>query len=152
MPKQIIPRILYQDSKPDLVERPKILVIDDNPYSYSVTGVIDYVLDGNEYIYTNSIRCHFDVGRVLEDDQEIAIARCAVWTNALLADRLVILSTVNGLKQMKIDPDKKPGDMFRSKKLGLILCIPPLYSMLDAEYDLYAAKAMRLMKEARIVI
>jgi hypothetical protein len=127
----------------------RVLVLDDtNRLEWCMTAMdIAQALLGTEtnFTYTTTVRCEsFSLGT---KDREKVLSSCGVWTHSLLENRSLILTTVNGLKQMRIAPEKGEGDMFRSNQYGAILVIPPLVHMRDSELNAYIAKTKRLLRE-----
>lgn len=104
------------------------------------------LLHERPFIYTTTIRCDYISGEISKEAEEKALNRCAVWTHQLLENRMFILSTLNGLKQMRIGEGRGEGDLWRSLRLGVILCIPPLDRMTVKEFSAYMAKTERVLK------
>jgi hypothetical protein len=130
----------------------RVLVLDqvhDAHTRIKALRIADYLLEDIPYTYTNVIRCD-GFEPVTEEDYQSVVSRCAVWTHALLGDRSLILSARSGFKQMKIEREFIAGDAFRSQKLGLILCIPNLYLLLESDAMEYKSKVNRLLKEAKL--
>jgi hypothetical protein len=46
---------------------------------------------------------------------------------------------------------REEGEMFRSGRYGLVLCIPPLWSMNKIDRTPYKTKTARLLKEAGLL-
>lgn len=135
-------------------EAASVLVIDDAPhikYYGKAVGLAKELLGKTEFDYTTTIRCsHLPI----EHDQEnleIALSRCAVWTHMLLEGRALILATENALKQMRLDEDHKEGDVFKNSKCGVVVCIPPLVNLIGAEdaLNIYKTKTARALREIR---
>jgi hypothetical protein len=95
----------------------------------------------------------FEEHEVVEADVQVAAERCAVWTNMLLEERLVILATKRGLEQMGVKKEMEEGDMRKSARWGVVLCIPPLHllSPKSAAFKVYKAKVQRVLKEAGLI-
>lgn len=137
--------------------RPLLLVIDDlfesEEYKNRQMVVSSLLPVDIAFTYTSTVRCS-----VLHEDMipgrfDVILSRCSVWTNSLLDERLVILSTVNGLKQMKVEKDYNEGDMFKSVRLGVVLVIPPIKMLgpRDRFFSVYQEKVKRVMKEAGLL-
>jgi hypothetical protein len=151
MPEQENARVLSIEKDPE--NRPPILVIDDLIVEEGYAGAIwtAHELLGRliaDFTYTSTIRCWHD--GLEDEDLKTAISRCSVWTHSLLDNRLVILATQRGLIQMGVKM-REEGEMFRSGKYGLVLCIPPLWSMNEIDRTPYKAKTARLLKEAGLL-
>jgi hypothetical protein len=130
----------------------KVLVIDDCKSHLQLDlslEVADILLKPTPYLFTTSVRCEFN--SLPKEALPIAISRCSVWTRSLTENRLVILSTFSGLKQLKVETDRGPGSMFRNNRLGLILQIPPLLEMDGKTIEGFRPKAQRLLREARLI-
>ncbi len=127
----------------------RVLVLDDvNEMEMVIMGMeIAQSLLGltTDFTYTTTVRCESASLGVKEREQ--VLSSCGVWTHSLLENRSLIITTVNGLKQMRIAPEKGEGDMFRSNQYGAVLVIPPLVHMRDSELNAYIAKTKRLVKE-----
>lgn len=129
-----------------------ILVIDDAP-DEAVAGSSDplalifYWLETWEFAYTTAVRCEGAYGKDLEE----IVSHCAVWTNMVAEDRKLILSTKRGLAQLKVGADKEEGDAFRSTRLGVVLCIPPLLGMGEVDRRIFKEKTKRVMREAGLL-
>ena len=125
----------------------KILLIDDafsaTTWSLSKKKATE-LFQPIGFTYTTSIRCEtFSTPTIA--DEEIVLSRCSVWTNLLLDGKQLIVSTKYGLKQLKIASDISVGEAFRSSRLGIILCIPPILAL---ESKVYRTKIQRAIKEA----
>jgi len=154
MPEQKNPRVLEVDKDG---EKPAVLVIDDqiNLKDYAEGIYIAHELLGRliaDFSYTSTIRCEYEPGRLSDIEADTAVAKCSVWTHHLLDNRKVILTTQRGLTQMGIK-GRKEGDIFRSGKYGLILCVYPLRHMRTEEvyFPTFKAKTQRLLKEAGLI-
>lgn len=139
------PPILFID---DMYKTPDMSIVIASPKDYLVHITEDvFGINRQHFTYTNSVRCMPGLD-VTDEQMEDATQRCSVWTHFLADNRLVIVSTVTGLSQLEIDATPKPGDLFRSLRLGIILCIPPILTMDRELSDLYAAKFNRALKQA----
>lgn len=133
-------------------EKPVILVIDDEFKQSDYSNAIDVameILGEQKFTYTTTIRCSFDPSALSFDQFNTAVQRCSVWTHHLLNDRLIILATKLGVKQMKLPKTVDEGDMFKSP-LGYVLVIPALYKMKPEVVSIYKNKALRLLKESKL--
>lgn len=153
MPDQDEPRMLrwwWGSRDVEEIDQDKVLVIDDCPDKRDVRRAVELARDlvrGTQFTYTTTIRCDYVLGELTADGEKMALNRCAVWTHQLLANRLLILSTLNGLHQMRItERVTVPGDLWLNHRLGAILCIPPLYLMTGKEMGTYQSKVMRVLK------
>jgi hypothetical protein len=70
----------------------------------------------------------------------------------LLEHRALILSTLRGLKQLKVE-GKSEGGIFKNERLGVLVCMPPLWDLVGsiALSDIYRPKVQRAMREAGIL-
>lgn len=133
-------------------EKPVILVIDDEFKQSNYSDAVDVameILGEQKFTYTTTIRCNFTPGELTAQQVDTATQRCSVWTHHLLNDRLIILSTITGVKQMKLPKVVGEGDMFRSP-LGYVLVIPALGDMKPEVVSIYKNKALRLLKESKL--
>lgn len=136
---------------------PVVLII-DNAYQEGewISGLemSTELLGLTSFTYTSTIRCTFtdqDVARGSNDHQK-ALQSCSVWTNFLLEGRAVIISTMDGLQQMKIEKieDKEVGKVFRNARFGIVVVTPPIHSFNQNLIDVYRPKIDRALKEVRL--
>ena len=146
-PQKQLRQLYFQD------EGAPVLILDDaSEDSTEALRVARLLLGDNmTFTYTTTIRCTQKIHRVKPDRYDNALQHCAVWTHLLTGDRLVILATQHGLKQMRIGHEMKEGSMSKSIKWGLTLCIPPLSSMTAQDIQHYAAQTHRLLVTAGLV-
>lgn len=152
MPVQV--SILSEE--PEGVEDAPLLVIDDKGqlpvgglYTSDVLG-----LPRELFTYTRSVRCspNGDLS-ILQTSMARAKNHCSVWTHMLADNRLGIISTRAGLDQLDIDPKFKEGDIFKTAKWGVVLCIPPIgLFMGGSEVKMYQSKVARLLKETGLAV
>lgn len=148
MPPQIGPRELSLGD-----DNATVLVIDDargeDDLLLGLERAALFLGKGVAFTYTSSIRCTHDA--LSNEQQEEALAKCSVWTNYLLGGRSLVVTTENGLHQMKVGEGKKAGDLFRNEQLGVVLVIHPLHSSFDVSTDsFYLAQIARAKKSAGV--
>jgi hypothetical protein len=155
MPEQKRERILsyYSDSRE---ESPLVLVIDsdagENETKARGMDTAQKIVAGTPFSYTTTIRCEDWADKISDENVNAALSHCSVWTNFLASDRSVILATPNAMQQLHL-PQKyqEPGVLFKSKRLGLMLCIMPLWIATEREIKEYQTKTARLLKGAGIL-
>ena len=148
MPPQKRSRQLYfQD------EGAPILVLDDsNGDSTEALRVAKLLLgEDTPFTYTTTVRCTQRIAQARPEALDIARRHCAVWTHLLTDNRMVILATQAGLRQMSITKDIKQGSTVKSVKWGLVLCIPPLYTMKAEDIKHYTAHVRRVLLTAGLI-
>jgi hypothetical protein len=130
--------------------RHPVLFIDNCDDKRDVMRSMDVARDlvqSTDFTYTTTIRCDFILGELPAKDVLLAADRCAVWTHHLLENRLLIVSTEAGLKQMQVQEIRSPGHMWRNSRLGVILCIPPLLRIPPGAIVSYQSKIERVLRE-----
>lgn len=150
LPVQVDERILILEPE-DAPAR--VLVLDDpeTKEDYELAMKVAARLLGSvSFAYSATVRCDHVFGEMSLETLSMVTSRCAVWTNLISEGRLLILSTVRGLVQLKVGLEWKEGDVFRVGKLGVVLCIPPLLSLLD-EFPVYKRKVERAMREVGVL-
>lgn len=148
MPKQTKQRLYALDNEERHLE---VLVIDDARRHAEMKDCLDTaheILDGVDFTYTTTIRCEHRLSQITQEQEQDALSRCAVWTHALVDKRLVILTTLKGLAQMKTTRERTVGESFKSSRYGYILVIPPLAEIDSNSIREYHSRAQRLLKEA----
>lgn len=148
MPVQTVDRTLYYVNQ----DAP-VLVIDDTVRGLdmlpSVSILCDLLSREVEFTYTNAIRCWYHPGSISLEQEEVALQSCSVWTRQLLDNRHLILSTKRGLRQLGMD--REEGEAFRSNRLGLVLVIPRVRTLVDSLFTEYQHRVQRMLKEARLI-
>lgn len=149
--EQLDERILeYKVGKEEVGETPpSVLIIDDHYGGRDVplTIIRDIFPGSTPVSYTHTIRCLFGGKDLSKDNQWIdAVNRCAVWTNLIIGDRQIILSTSAGLRQMGIGISHwEDGRILKSPAHGLILCISPLHSASGMKVERYRVQVERMI-------
>lgn len=131
----------------------RILVLDDIEVQddYDAALAVAFKLLGTaEFAYSPTIRCEHTEDEMSIECLRTVVSRCAVWTNIISDNRLVILATKRGMDQLKVGADKSEGDIFRVGKLGVVLCIPALIT-LNLELPAYRERARRVLREAGLL-
>jgi hypothetical protein len=142
IPKQESVRVLsvFGDGSPS-----PILIIDDHQgnrdFPYRALSLI-FGMDSPPYEYTQTIRCTYEGGI---EFKEVA-AHCAVWTNFLINNRSIILTTSSGMKQMGLNVAWSHGKIYKSPAHGLILSIPPLWTVDEDEAGIYRTQLKRMIR------
>lgn len=137
-----------------LEERSSVLVIDDawgadhTPIQRRLDALFP---EGVAYTYTSTVRCKFSTHEVSPEWVEVSVQRCAVWTHLLMDNRSVVITTPYGLRQMGLEVDRKPGDMFKSAKVGVVLVIPPIVMMSGKDVVEYQPRVKRVLREVGLV-
>ena len=145
----IVPRT--EDTKPILAydiggESPVLLVIDDSPDVGEAASIMSELMGKPvPFTYTSSVRCLDRLGTINND---ALVSRCSVWTHSLVEGRAAIITTRNGLKQLKAAEDRNEGDLFKHSRLGVVLVIPPLNSLdMERNLHIYTKKVKRVLSE-----
>lgn len=128
-----------------------VLVIDNASSDQEIvdaTCIAEILLEDVQFIYTNTIRCKYE--QLTTEQRATALSRCSVWTGHMIEGRAIIISTLEGLKQLKVEKEIAPGTIVRSPRLGLVLCVPPLTSLHGPELLAYKSKIQRMVKEAKL--
>lgn len=150
MPEQHQDRVLSVTPKGT---EPVVLII-DNAYNQGewIGGmeIGSELLGSVPFTYTSTVRCDFNS---LDHSQyQEALQKCSVWTNFLLESRAVVLSTIEGLQQMKIEKveEKSIGHVFRNARFGVIVVVPPLHTFNQGLVAAYQPKVDRALKEVKL--
>jgi hypothetical protein len=122
---------------------------DKRDISRALLVATDLVRDSN-FVYTTTIRCDFMPGEIEIKQLIQAEHRCAVWTHSLLENRLLIISTQAGLRQMQLGEDKSPGDIWQNSRVGVVLCVPPLLRIPPSAIATYQSKIERVIKRREL--
>lgn len=128
---------------------PLVLVLDQVQEEGNVSQAIERFLSlagrNIPFTYSNVVRCL--KRNYLSDakSRDALRSRCSVWTHSIIDRRAVIVTTLEGLKQLRVD-ELKEGDIKRDEKLGILVVIPPLLSEeMDETY--YGPRVRRALKE-----
>jgi hypothetical protein len=152
LPEQTEPRNLAFELFLHEETTPPLLVLDDNA-EFS-PPLLEKLLGGYQnYTYSQAIRCQVEIDALSLEVEAEVLSRCAVWTNFLLKQRQVIITTERGLRQMKLEKEHRVGDMFRSARLGIVLVIHPLQYLKrnPEEFRITKSKVARVLKEAGLI-
>lgn len=129
-----------------------ILLVDDRrtiSVEVAIATIYDvFRLRAGEFSYTETMRCQPD-GPLEADQIREALERCSVWTHNLASERLLLVSTVRGLEQLGVQ-GKKEGDLFKTLRLGVVLCIPAVEDIEEADVPSLRSRFQRALKEARV--
>jgi hypothetical protein len=155
MPEQKRSRILsYPNPLAPFSEEGSLVLIVDSNVGDSVTLSVGLrnaarIVGEIPFTYTTAIRCEEWSSVLVPSQIEAALSHCSVWTNFLASERSVILATPDAMQQLHL-PTKyhEPGVLFQSKRLGLMLCIMPLWIATEKEIKEYQTKTSRLFKKA----
>lgn len=145
MPSQEKQLVWQEASSPILFvnDRRTILV------EVAIATVMDvFCLKLGEFAYTETIRCQADSPLEASQIQEAA-DRCSVWTHNLAEERLLLASTTRGLEQLGVE-GKRAGDLFKTLRLGVVLCIPAVEDIEEADVPSLRSRFQRALKEARV--
>lgn len=142
----------YKEERVPSLGEGKVLVLDDfNGVSADYAEPIalsEQLIGSIPHTYTTTIRCNIAI--VDEQLREKALARCAVWTNLLAQDRRLVITTINGLKQIGIGEEHQTGDVFKDERYGLVVVVPPLTDISASEVPIYKQKVRRAIREANL--
>ena len=133
VPEQAHPRIPYLG---DL--KSKIMILDTDLSTapgYEKQVDVAHQLFGAKrpFLYTTTIRCK--VPALPDEEERVLLSRCGVWTNLLMDGKALLLSTIEGFRQIGIDEAKfNAGEIFLEPKIGVVICIHPLLTLEISEY------------------
>lgn len=144
MPEQTGPRAL--EYVLDIPKRDSlVLVVDDYHDEVHESYRTAKELLGNvPFNLTSAIRCSYeslDVEQICR-----AASSCSVWTNTLIDNRKLIITTLLGLKQLKVTGEHGIGDVLKSSRLGMILVTPTLSLMNEKTIGIYKTKVQRVLR------
>lgn len=134
-------------------DTPLILVLDDaSSREEAKLGVAraKKLLGDRPFTYSQTVRCAQGPNSPTEEQLQEARSHCSVWTHHLADNRLLLLATPAALRQLKLERECVPGDLFKSVRLGIVLCIPPLptLSSKSSAWEVYETKLGRALKGA----
>jgi hypothetical protein len=151
LPKQRELRAAYYSESGEIE---KVVLLDDNHQgsgTYCDFHSNSLLLFGKiDFAYTSTTRCEME--GATSEQKARAIQRCSVWTNLVCHDRLVIVSTLTGLRQLGIEPGHQIGDVFTDDVNGVIVVIPPLNTITPEEMkNEWRPKVRRVLKESGLL-
>lgn len=134
-------------------ESSPVLVVDDLYERESLSLALAKcckLLGDTPYCYTSTLRC--EPGKGLgSGDYLIPEERCTVWTNLLVQDRALILTTITGLFQMGVQEEIPEGEIYIVQRLGTLIVIPPLTQMTHLQFVTTRHKVERALKSLRLL-
>lgn len=148
VPKQRDERVLVYRVHPG-EERARVLVIDQLETGFVPVLTLMKLFGADVPVdYTNAVRCQFDNESMETAEWNPIVAHCSVWTNSLLADRSIILSTPRGFYQMGMLEKWSFGKVYKSSAYGMLLCTRPLLNMKEEDVAVLKTKVERMLHGA----